>query len=439
VSTEEHFERRVFEALSADAAATGWNAASTYLKRHMAAHAQAAHRLDDLVGQTDYLANADAAELDSAMRSGLGPDAQTSGVVFRASLDVQRHSPERRIRAQRLLIDAFRADAPESIAISDRTLWRPVICLGRRPLSTRLDILSHAGDVTAVALGEIGGRAVALTGSEDWIARIWDAATGTALTMLIGHTKVVTAVALGKAGGRAIALTGSWDQTARIWDAATGTQLATLTGHVDDVNAVAFGEIGGRAVALTGSWDQTARIWDAATGTQLATLTGHTRDVTAVAVGKIGGRAVALTGSRDQTARIWDAATGTELVTLDHIGQVGAVALGEVGGRAVALTASSDGTARIWDAATGTQLATLTGHTDWVKAVALGEVGGLTIAITASGRTARIWDAATGTQVDCMELPGSVRKLDFNARRLAVTYQAEVLILKAPDQLWSGQ
>jgi hypothetical protein len=395
VSTEEHFERRVFEALSADAAATGWNAASTYLKRHMAAHAQAAHRLDDLVGQTDYLANADAAELDSAMRSGLGPDAQTSGVVFRASLDVQRHSPERRIRAQRLLIDAFRADAPESIAISDRTLWRPVICLGRRPLSTRLDILSHAGDVTAVALGEIGGRAVALTGSEDWIARIWDAATGTALTMLIGHTKVVTAVALGKAGGRAIALTGSWDQTARIWDAATGTQLATLT--------------------------------------------GHTRDVTAVAVGKIGGRAVALTGSRDQTARIWDAATGTELVTLDHIGQVGAVALGEVGGRAVALTASSDGTARIWDAATGTQLATLTGHTDWVKAVALGEVGGLTIAITASGRTARIWDAATGTQVDCMELPGSVRKLDFNARRLAVTYQAEVLILKAPDQLWSGQ
>jgi WD40 repeat protein len=76
-------------------------------------------------------------------------------------------------------------------------------------------------------------------------------------------------VALGKTGGRPIALTGSRDQTARLWDVATGAELATLTGHTDYVNAVALGEAGGRPIALTASRDQTVRIWDAITGALL--------------------------------------------------------------------------------------------------------------------------------------------------------------------------
>jgi hypothetical protein len=231
VSTEEEFERRVFEALSADTAATGWNAASTYLKRHMAAHAQAAHRLEDLVAQTDYLANADATELAPTLRSDLGPDTQTTAVVFRASLDLHRRSQERRVRAQRLLIDAARAGAPERVALSDRTLWRPVTCLGSKLHPSQLDILPHSSPVIAVALGQVGGRAVALTASWDGTVYIWDAATGTELATLTGHTGLMSTVALGQVGARAIALTASWDGTVYIWDAATGTELATLTGH----------------------------------------------------------------------------------------------------------------------------------------------------------------------------------------------------------------
>src|SRR5690606_29370187 len=98
MSTEAEFERRVYAALSADAAATGWNAASPYLKQHMASHASAAGKLDDLLGQTDYLPNADATLLASAMRDGPGPDDRMLAAVFRASLDVQRGSSGRRVR-----------------------------------------------------------------------------------------------------------------------------------------------------------------------------------------------------------------------------------------------------------------------------------------------------------------------------------------------------
>ena len=133
--------------------------------------------------------------------------------------------------------------------------------------------------MNAVAVGQLDGRPVVVSGSHDRTVRVWDAATGTPLgDPFTGHTDYVTAVAVGQLDGRPVVVSGSHDRTVRVWDAATGTPLGDpFTGHTDWVNAVAVGQLDGRPVVVSGSHDRTVRVWDAATGTPLGDpFTGHT-------------------------------------------------------------------------------------------------------------------------------------------------------------------
>ena len=123
------------------------------------------------------------------------------------------------------------------------------------------------------------------------------------------------AVAVGQLDGRTVVVSGSDDGTVRVWDAATGAPVGDpFTGHTDWVNAVAVGQLDGRTVVVSGSSDETVRVWDAATGAPVGDpFTGHTDWVNAVAVGQLDGRTVVVSGSSDGTVRVWDAATGTPI------------------------------------------------------------------------------------------------------------------------------
>ena len=55
-------------------------------------------------------------------------------------------------------------------------------------------------------------------------------------------------------------LTASADHTARLWDAATGSALTPPLRHNDAVRVASFGA-GGRSI-VTGSHDNTARVWN---------------------------------------------------------------------------------------------------------------------------------------------------------------------------------
>ena len=89
-------------------------------------------------------------------------------------------------------------------------------------------------------------------------ARLWDAATGKEIAVLMGHENVVSSAAFSPDGSRVV--TASWDKTARIWDAATGREIVALRGHDNYVLSAAFSPDGSRVV--TASYDNTARIWD---------------------------------------------------------------------------------------------------------------------------------------------------------------------------------
>jgi tetratricopeptide (TPR) repeat protein len=227
---------------------------------------------------------------------------------------------------------------------------------------------------------------VVLTGSEDRMARLWDAATGRPLGKPLRHQELVWSVAFSIDGKTAV--TGSHDGMARLWDAATGRPLGRTLQHQGPVRAVAFSPDG--ETILTGSYDGTARLWDAATGQPTGNPLVHHGWVYAVAYSPDG--KMVLTGSFDGMARLWDAATGRPIAeTLRHQAMVLAVAFSPDG--KTALTGSSDRTARLWDAATGRPLGKPFLHQGTVTAVAYSS-DGKTLLTGSEDRTARLWHLA---------------------------------------------
>ncbi len=98
--------------------------------------------------------------------------------------------------------------------------------------------------------------------------RVSDLGTGDPVGQrFTGHTGRVTAMAVGELDGRPVVVSGSTDSTVRVWDLGNGDPVGEpLTGHTDHVLAVAVGELDRRPIVVSGSLDSTVRVWDLATG-----------------------------------------------------------------------------------------------------------------------------------------------------------------------------
>ncbi|MFI0775410.1 caspase family protein [Streptomyces sp. NPDC021212] len=275
----------------------------------------------------------------------------------------------------------------------------------RRPLGR--DLAVHQRTVLDAGLGELDGRPVAVTGGEDKTVQVWDLSEvlhgGDARidgSPLIGPAEAVTAVCLGRLDGRTVALVGDKSGMLSLWDLAERRQLGEpVTAHRyfqrSGVASAVIGEFEGRPVALTaGVWE--TRLWDLRTLRQVGhSLRGHVGDITAAALTG-GGTPLAVTVSRDRTARIWD--LSADQPAEGHTGQVSAVAFRDVRGRPLAVTGGQDGTARLWDLRTRAQVGRpMEGHRGEVLAVALERIDGRPVAVTGgSDTTVRLWDPLRG-------------------------------------------
>ena len=148
------------------------------------------------------------------------------------------------------------------------------------------------------------------TGTEDGIARIWDATTGRLVKELVGHPHRINAVAFSPDGQ--LLLTGGNASRAKIWSVETGTELASIKCNLE-VRAVAFLPNGKRFVTAGGDFCVT--LWDTETGAAVRTLRGHEKAILSLSVSP-DGRFLA-SGSQDYTVRIWDAEAGSLVRLID--------------------------------------------------------------------------------------------------------------------------
>jgi WD40 repeat protein len=404
-----------------------WFAAAPYVRLHLATHARVSGQLGSLIEDPGFLLASGQLALLSAFPS----ITNEGGRRIRTAYEQAAHrltpdySPNG--RAAELQLSARRCDA--------NVLADQIASLGMQlPWITRWawwsstgahrQLTGHTHDVTCVATGNLDGRPVAVTGSWDKTARVWDLITQQQIGEPLQSEVAISAIAVGELGDYTVALTGGVDGVIRVWDLSAGQGHGTpLTGHTNQIEAIAVGNIGGRAIALTASGDGTARIWDLESRAQIGSpLTAHHRTVNAAALGELGGRPIAVTGGDDRRLYVWDLSKVAAGRDVDHIapegsagddsgvrqdggpligmaGAVTAVALGRLAGSVVAVVGDDAGMLSLWDLAGRQQIGEpVVAHWYYnnpgVRSIAIGTIDGSPVVLTTGSQDARLWELA---------------------------------------------
>ncbi|MGP0092933.1 MAG: NACHT domain-containing protein, partial [Xanthobacteraceae bacterium] len=147
--------------------------------------------------------------------------------------------------------------------------WHPHLPYRNTATRWRARPLSF-GAPLAVAVAEIAGKHVVVSGRDDKAIRVFDLASGQQIALLEGHQGYVLSVAVAEIAGKHVVVSGSYDKTIRVFDLASGQQIALLEDHQDCVNSIAVAEIAGKHVVVSGSSDKTIRVFDFASGQQIA-------------------------------------------------------------------------------------------------------------------------------------------------------------------------
>jgi WD40 repeat protein len=385
-----------------------WRAAHPYTRVYLATHSASGGTIDDLAQDPGFLLAAAPPQLLAALDATADQAAQAAAGAYRRALPYLRRHPSAEHAAYlslgalrgraKALADRIAADGLESPWTPRWTSWHL-----RRP---RQEPADHPSPVNAIAVADLDGQPVVISGGDDKTVQVWDLRTGAPVgDPFTGHTAPVWAVAVADLDGQPVAVSGGHDHTVQVWDPRTSAPVgAPFTGHTDTVWAIAVGELDGQPVVISGGDDHTVQVWDLRTGTPVgAPFTGHTGPVWAIAIADLDGRPVAISGGADHTVRIWDLATRTLVGDpfTGHTGPVWAVAVADLDGQPVVISGGADRTVQVWDLATGTPVgAPFTGHGGTVSAVAVGKLAGRPVAVSGSDdRTVRVWDLATGAPV----------------------------------------
>jgi eukaryotic-like serine/threonine-protein kinase len=320
---------------------------------------------------------------------------------------------------------------------------------------TLVQCFFHQGGMSAAFSPD--GRRIVTAGGDDKTARVWDAATGAALSPPLKHVEWVNQATFSPDGRRVV--TANADETAQVWDAATGQALSPPLTHQGEVNQATFSPDGRRVV--TASMDKTARVWDTARGQALTPPLKHQGWVEQASFSPDGRRVLTASGSMARVwdaamgqastpplqlkatmfasfspdgrrvvtgsglaARVWDAVTGQALSPpLTHQGIVSRATFSPDGRRVV--TASWDKTARVWDAVTGQALTPLLTHQGKVHQATFSPDGGRVLTVSDDNIT-RMWDAGTGQALSPPHThQGAVHQVSFRSDGRCVLIASE--------------
>lgn len=210
---------------------------------------------------------------------------------------------------------------------------------------------------------------------------------------LRGHGGPVRAVAV-SADGK-LALTGSFDQSAILWDLASGSAVRVLRFHQGAVNAAVA--VNGIGFATAGE-DGRIALWHGDAAEPARVIEGHRAPAAALAVSPEGSHIAS--ASWDETVRVTSLADGSARVLEGHKGPVNGVAFAPGG---AVVSAGYDATLRIWPGDNGPpKVVTLPAPLNGVVVAPDGE-----IAVSAADGRLRIFgpDGAARGEVEIGQTP----------------------------------
>jgi WD40 repeat protein len=213
----------------------------------------------------------------------------------------------------------------------------------------------HERDVNGVAITQSQGMQIIVSvGFGEGGLRLWNLQTGEAIGKPLDDHLLLESVAVGQLHGRELIITGSQLSNLRIWDLSTRIPVGDpLEGHNSIVYSVVITERRGRPVIVSGSSDGTIRLWDLDTRKPVAAsplpLRRYQDWILAVAVTNEG-PSLGISGCNDGTVRIWNVDSGEWLgePLTGHNGFVSAVASTMHGDQRLIISGSWDNTLRIW-------------------------------------------------------------------------------------------
>ncbi|MGH3613108.1 MAG: hypothetical protein ACRDRK_11040 [Pseudonocardia sp.] len=158
-----------------------WDHSHPYLRANLATHAANGDRLGNLLTDPRFMLTADPPQLMAALPAADGVGSVAAADAYRRAAPRLRARPAEHGAAYLQL--AARCGRAPGLAdtITNRQLpvaWTTPWASWRLQRS-HLTASGHTGPVTGVAFGQLDGRPVVVSGSDDQTVRVWDAATGT--------------------------------------------------------------------------------------------------------------------------------------------------------------------------------------------------------------------------------------------------------------------
>jgi hypothetical protein len=235
------------------ASATGgrsWLHAPSYLCQHGVDHAAAAGTLAELAGDSEYLLVGDLDRLLVRLGEPAGEELPEQRALVRLAAERARWlEPTRRgallaLAARHLGLGAVSEALVECSQPRYVPVWAHRLGHPNQPLT------GHDGWVYSVAMGQVGGRDVVVSGGSDGTVRVWDPTTGGAVgEPLIGHDGEVSSVAMGQVGGRDVVVSGGYDRTVRVWN--IGDHNRSRVESIDFLEPVSEARVGNGLLVVT--------------------------------------------------------------------------------------------------------------------------------------------------------------------------------------------
>ncbi|MCW3096336.1 MAG: hypothetical protein JWL77_1954 [Chthonomonadaceae bacterium] len=262
-----------------DANGPDWLQAHPYIRKHLARHAAACGRLGELTSDLLYLICAEPDSLLAALElpeNGAGPE---EAYLYQAAA---RHFLPSTTQDEIAAYLEMAAHTGGLFSVVERItalpLHRPwaVLWARWRWEEPHRILRGHQRPPNTIALGELEDRTVLVSGSWDMTVRVWDLASGEPIGPALKFAGYVFSVAVGELYGRAIVVTGILEhnvpvreeaKNVHVWDLDSRHPIGPpLPSSIASGTAVALGELHGKPILAVGNDKGSVDIWDLAEG-----------------------------------------------------------------------------------------------------------------------------------------------------------------------------